>query len=522
MSASNHGGAQLAEAVRQAYAAGLDDYHLEPMVLTEHGAPVGRIRDHDAVVFCCRRGEREIELTELFTEDDFQAVERRKLKDLYFAILTLYHDKFKHLPIAFAPEHVSKPLAQVLSEAGKSQFHCAESEKFAHVTFFFNGGENAPFPGEEDVCIPSPKGIDFDQKPELSLPEVARTVTDALGKYDFIVTNFANGDLIGHTQNTAAKLEACGHVSRALEQVVEAALARDYVVAVTADHGNIEKLYTAAGKPDGAHTTNLVPFILMDSRQTGPIPLRDGALCDVAPTVLDVMGIPQPPEMTGRSLTESHAWGQGRKMLLIICDGWGLGTGDDGDAIHLAHTPYWDSLLGNRSWCRLHASGEYVGLGTGKAGNSEAGHSNLGAGRCVMQDDVRLDAAVKDGSFARNPVFLEAIEHAKWNHASLHLLAYLTHKSSHGCIDYPLAICEMAKEQGLEEVYFHIIFDGRSTEPGSAPALLAELDSRLDQIGLGRIVDGVGRGVVLDRDKNYDKVKRAYDALTDGLGACYS
>ena len=118
--------------------------------------------------------------------------------------------------------------------------------------------------------------------------------------------------------------------------------------------------------------------------------------------------------------------------------------------------------------------------------------------------------------------FLEAIEHARRNHASLHLLAYLTHKSSHGCIDYPLAICEMAKKQGLEEVYFHIIFDGRSTEPGSAPALLAELDSRLHQIGLGRIVDGVGRGVVLDRDKNYDKVKRAYDALTDGLGAWYS
>lgn len=130
-----------------------------------------------------------------------------------------------------------------------------------------------------------------------------------------------------------------------------------------------------------------------------------------------------------------------------------------------------------------------MGLGAGKAGNSEAGHSNLGAGRCVMQDDVRLDAAVQDGSFARNPVFLEAIEHARRNHASLHLLAYLTHKSSHGCIDYPLAICEMAKKQGLEEVYFHIIFDGRSTEPGSAPALLAELDSRLDQIGLGRIVD---------------------------------
>jgi len=150
------------------------------MVLTERGVPVGRIRDHDAVVFCCRRGEREIELTELFTADDFRAVERRKLKDLYFAILTLYHDKFKHLPVAFAPEHVVKPLAQVLSEAGKTQFHCAESEKFAHVTFFFNGGENTSFPGEEDVCVPSPKGIDFDQKPELSLPEWERTVTDSI------------------------------------------------------------------------------------------------------------------------------------------------------------------------------------------------------------------------------------------------------------------------------------------------------------------------------------------------------
>ena len=209
-------------------------------------------------------------------------------------------------------------------------------------------------------------------------------------------------------------------------------------------------------------------------------------------------------------------------MLLIICDGWGWAPAMRATPSTWptppTGTPFWKIAPG--AACRPPVN--LWAWGAGKAGNSEAGHSNLGAGRCVMQDDVRLDAAVQDGSFARNPVFLEAIEHARRNHASLHLLAYLTHKSSHGCIDYPLAICEMAKKQGLEEVYFHIIFDGRSTEPGSAPALLAELDSRLDQIGLGRIVDGVGRGVVLDRDKNYDKVKRAYDALTDGLGAWYS
>ncbi|MEG1988066.1 MAG: phosphoglycerate mutase (2,3-diphosphoglycerate-independent) [Oscillibacter sp.] len=521
MSARNCGGAQLAEAVKRAYAQGLDDYHLEPMVLVEDGKPVGKIQDRDAVIFCCRRGEREIELTELFTDDPFDKVPRRRLQQLDFVIMTMYHDKFKNLPIAFAPSHVVKPLAQVLSEQGKTQFHCSESEKFAHVTFFFNGGENQPFPGEDDVCIPSPKGIDFDQQPELSLPQVADTVMDALGKYDFIVTNFANGDVIGHTFHSEAKLAACSHVSHHLERVVEDALAKHYVVAITADHGNIEVLRTPAGKPDGAHTKNQVPFILIDPMDPAPIALRDGALSDVSPTVLDVMGLPKPAEMDGVSLAQGHKFGQNRKMLLIICDGWGLGDGTDNDAIHLSDTPYWDALLATRSHSKLHASGEAVGLGAGKAGNSEAGHSNLGAGRCVMQDDVRLDAAVQDGSFQQNPIFLEAIDHARKNDSALHLLAYLTHKSSHGCIDYPLSICEMAKARGLTRVYLHVIFDGRSTEPGSAPALLEELDQRLETIGVGRVVDGVGRGVALDRDKNYEKVKRAYDAMVEGAGIFY-
>ena len=519
MSTLKRGGAQLAEAVKHAYAAGQDDYHLEPMVLTENGKPVGRIKDGDSAIFCCRRGEREIELTELFTDPDFNKVPRRKLNDLDFVIMTMYHDKFKDLPIAFAPSHVVRPLAQVLSENGKTQFHCSESEKFAHVTFFFNGGENKPFPGEDDTCIPSPKGIPFDEKPELSLPAVADTVMNALGKYDFIVTNFANGDVIGHTLNSEAKLKAAKCVSEHLEKVITDALAKDYVVAVTADHGNIEVLRTPAGKPDGAHTKNLVAFIMMDPRGGAPIALKDGALSDVAPTVLDVMGVDKTPEMTGSSLVSGHDFGKNRKMLLIICDGWGLGDKTDNDAIYLAETPYWDSLLAKQPWSKLHASGEFVGLGKGKAGNSEAGHSNLGAGRTVMQDDVRLDAAVADGTFEQNPVFLQAIEHAKKNHSALHLLAYLSHKSSHGAIEYPLSICRMAK--GLPEVYLHMIFDGRSTEPGSAPALLAEVEEELNKIGVGRIVDGVGRGIALDRDKNYDRVKKAYDAMVEGTGTLY-
>ncbi len=516
------GGAKLARAVREAYRRGLDDYHMEPLVLKESGIPLGKIKDNDSVIFCCRRGEREIELTDMFTDPAFSAVQRKKLGNLYFAILTMYHEKYKSLPIAFAPSRVNMPLAQVLSEAGKTQFHCAESEKFAHVTFFFNGGENNPFDGEDDFCVPSPRGISFDQKPELSLPEVASKVVASLGSYDFIVTNFANGDVIGHTSDSRAKIKACGHVSHYLSEVTNEALAKDYVVAITADHGNIETLYDAKGLPHMAHTSNPVSFILIDPADNRPMKLHDGTLGDVAPTILQVMGLDKPGVMEGGCLYQNHDFGNGRRVLLIICDGWGLGSGDDNDAIHLAETSFWDHLLKDRSHCALRASGSYVGLEDDKPGNSEAGHMNLGAGRCVMQDDVRLDHALKDGSFERNEVFMEAISHARKAGGALHLIAYLTHKSSHGSIDYAVSICHMAKNVDFKDVFLHVVFDGRSTEPGSAPELLMELDGRLREIGIGMIVDGVGRGLALDRDRDYGKVKLAYDAMVEGKGRPYS
>ena len=216
-----HGGEALARAVEKAYEQGGTDYSLEPMSLYgADGKPVGKVKDGDHVVFCCRRGEREIELTEAFTDPDFTHFQRDYMPNLDFAIMTMYHEKFKNLPIAFAPERVQKPLAQVLSEAGLRQFHCSESEKFAHVTFFFNGGYNQPFPGEDNLCVPSPKGIPFDQKPELSLPTVAEKVKGAVEEgYDFIVTNFANGDVIGHTSNREAKLIAAAAISRYVDEV---------------------------------------------------------------------------------------------------------------------------------------------------------------------------------------------------------------------------------------------------------------------------------------------------------------
>jgi 2,3-bisphosphoglycerate-independent phosphoglycerate mutase len=276
------GALALGKAVRDSYRSGQTDYSLEPIILTDkQDHPLGCIQEGDAVIFCCRRGEREIQLTEAFTDAAFDRFPRPPLPDLNFVILTLYHEKFKDLPVAFAPTKISDTLADVIGRAGLRQLHTAESEKFAHVTFFFNGGNSQPFVGEDDIRIPSPKGIPFDQAPELSLPQVTEQVLLGVEKrYDFIITNFANGDVIGHTANNAAKIECAAIVDAQLGHVVKAALANDYIVFVTADHGNLEEMIHADGSPHVAHTSNLVQYIALDLRSASTISLRDGTLAD--------------------------------------------------------------------------------------------------------------------------------------------------------------------------------------------------------------------------------------------------
>jgi 2,3-bisphosphoglycerate-independent phosphoglycerate mutase len=267
-----------------------------------------------------------------------------------------------------------------------------------------------------------------------------------------------------------------------------------------------------------AHTTNPVKFILLDSHLQSPIHLRTGKLADVAPTVLSALGLAQPVSMNGETLAPQHDWGGKRRVMLVILDGWGIGREDDGNPIHISPTPYWDELLRCSSNSQLDASGEAVGLRDGMTGNSEAGHMNLGAGRVVLQDDVRLDMAMKDGSFYTNKVFLQTIREVKQRGKNLHLIGLLTAKSSHGSVDYPLALLRLAREQGLEQVYLHMIFDGRSTEPGSAPALLEQLEHQIAEAGIGKVVSGVGRGIALDRDGNYARTQCAFDAFVLGKG----
>ncbi len=517
---TSRGGLEMAGVVRDLYHQGQTDYSLEPIVLVnQQGKAIGRISDHDGVIFCCRRGEREIQLTEAFVEPQTGGFPRKDIKDLTFVILTLYHEKFKDIPVAFAPAKIKETLGEVISKAGLRQLRISESEKFAHVTFFFNGGNNQPFPGEEDVRIPSPKGVPFDQVPELSLASVAGGVISGIQKgFDLIVTNFANGDVVGHTQNREAKIRCAEIVDAHLGQVIQAALAEHYVVMVTADHGNLEEMTNPDGTPNVSHTANPVEFILIDGQAKSKPSIFAGKLADIAPTILQALELSKPASMDGVNLVTKYDWNGKRKVLLIILDGWGIGKEDDTNPIHLARTPVWDDLLKKYPSSHLQAAGEAVGLKPGKAGNSEAGHINMGAGRVVLQDDVRLDLAMQDGSFFANEIFLQTIEKVKKNASCLHLIALLTEKSSHGSIDYPLALLKMAKDHGLDKVYVHVIFDGRSTEPGSAPALLELLEKRVDEIGVGQIVSGIGRGIALDRDGNYAKTQKAYELLVNGVG----
>ena len=292
------------EAIRASYQAKVTDEFVLPTTI-DGVVPDGLIRSGDGVIFFNFRADRARELTRALTDPEFKEFPReRRIELATYTTMTQYDETFKH-PMAYQPREIRKILGEVASQAGIKQLRIAETEKYAHVTYFFNGGEESKFPGEERILIPSPKDVaTYDLKPEMS----ARPVTEALVKHlretdvGMVIANYANADMVGHTGNFEASVKAVEVIDECLGKVVDATLAKKGKVIITADHGNIEQLIDYdTGMPHTAHTINLVPVILIDEEHR-KCRLNQGTAIDVAPTVLQLLGLPQPAEMTGHSL----------------------------------------------------------------------------------------------------------------------------------------------------------------------------------------------------------------------------
>ena len=291
------------DAIRKTYEAGKTDEFMLPVVVTENGKPVAPMKDGDAVICFNYRSDRMRQIVRALIDPGFDGFDASRRPKVSVATLTCYDTTFD-VPVAFAPTSMARILAEVLSSRGLDMLKTAETEKYPHVTYFFNGGVEAPFPCEHRVLVPSPKVATYDLMPEMS----AAGVTDALvkgitsGEHDFILCNYANADMVGHSGSIPATIKAVETVDQSLARVLKAAESAGMRLIVTADHGNAEMLIDPeTGGPHTAHTTNPVPLVIVDWEQEQRL-RSGGALCDVAPTILSMLGIEQPPEMTGTTL----------------------------------------------------------------------------------------------------------------------------------------------------------------------------------------------------------------------------
>ena len=293
----------MVKAMQDSYDQGVTDEFVKPI---NNSSVNGLIEEGDVVIFINFRNDRAKELTVVLTQQDMPEEQMATIPGLRYYCMTPYDASFKGVGILFPKENVENTLGEYLASIGKKQLHTAETEKYAHVTFFFNGGREAPFDGEDRILVPSPKVATYDLKPEMSAYEVKDKLVAAIkeDKYDFIVVNFANGDMVGHTGVYNAIAKAVWAVDNCVREVIEAAKATGYEAVIIADHGNADNAINPDGTPNTAHSLNPVPFIYVTDNNSATV--RDGRLADVAPSILHIMGLEQPADMTGENLISDN------------------------------------------------------------------------------------------------------------------------------------------------------------------------------------------------------------------------
>ena len=293
----------VASAIENSYQKEVFDEFVVPTVICNNDKPVAKIEENDSVIFFNFRPDRAREITRAIVDENFDGFEREYFKT-YFVTFTNYDETITNVSVAFKKDEIKNTFGEIISERGLTQLRIAETEKYAHVTFFFNGGQEKQYPGEDRILIPSPKVETYDMKPEMSALEVTEKVLEAIHsrKYDSIILNFANPDMVGHTGNVEAVIKALETLDGCVEKIVKAIEAEKGILLITADHGNCEQMIDyKTGEPHTAHTTNPVPLVLVGKDAK----LKEGRLADLAPTMLDLMGIEKPEEMTGESLIEA-------------------------------------------------------------------------------------------------------------------------------------------------------------------------------------------------------------------------
>jgi len=484
----------MADAVRAAYRAGEEDEALEPRILVNaDGAPLGRIADGDYCIFYDVRGEREIELTQAFTESGFARFPIAPIRT-HWATMIQYSPKLD-VRVAFPPAGtVGETLSETIARAGRRQIKICESEKAVHVA-----------------------------RPEMAARDVADAAVRSLraGEHDFLFVNFANVDVVGHIENRQAILKAVATVDAEAGRVVDAAREAGVTALVTADHGTVEKWYYPEGTVDTGHTDSPVPFLVVEGSlegRTDGVLRAGGALTDVAPTVLELLGLKKPAAMTGRSLLAAALPQARRRVLVILLDGWGVGDGGKGDLIRTAPTPRMDEFLARYPSTVLAASGTAVGMPEGTVGNSECGHLHLGSGRVIPTDRVRIEQAIRDGSFRANEAFRWAMEGAKRDATRLHLAGIISFYSSHGSVEHLLELVRMAHDVGVREVFIHGMLGRRGERPESGAVYTEMVEKECARLGTGRLVTILGRFWALDREENWDRIEKTYRALVAGKG----